>query len=83
VPITRYCGESHLTSPQRLELFVPVCQAVRHAHQKDIIPWQLGEKDKARAFYDRAVEWLDKNQFRSSGASSCSASGPKPRSCWN
>jgi hypothetical protein len=24
--------------------------------------WQLGEKDKARAWYDRAVAWMDKNQ---------------------
>ena len=24
--------------------------------------WQLGEKDKARAWYDRAVAWMDKNK---------------------
>src|SRR5262245_12244551 len=33
-PITRYCDEHHLTPRQRLELFLPVCQAVQHAHQK-------------------------------------------------
>src|SRR5262249_36584832 len=33
VPITRYCDEHHLTPRQRLELFLPVCQAVQHAHQ--------------------------------------------------
>jgi serine/threonine protein kinase len=37
VPITKYCDEHHLTPRQRLELFVPVCQAVQHAHQKGII----------------------------------------------
>src|SRR5262249_55369530 len=37
VPITRYCDEHHFTPRQRLELFVPVCQAVQHAHQKGII----------------------------------------------
>jgi len=37
VPVTRYCDEHHLTPRQRLELFVPVCQAVQHAHQKGII----------------------------------------------
>src|SRR5262249_24205557 len=31
VPITRYCDEHHLTPRQRLELFIPVCQAVQHA----------------------------------------------------
>src|SRR5262249_34562102 len=37
VPITRYCDEHHLTPRQRLELFLPVCQAVQHAHQKGVI----------------------------------------------
>jgi serine/threonine protein kinase len=37
VPITAYCDEHRLTPRQRLELFVPVCQAVQHAHQKGII----------------------------------------------
>ena len=34
VPITRYCDDRRLTLRERLELFVPVCQAVQHAHQK-------------------------------------------------
>ncbi len=37
LPITRYCDEHRLTPRQRLELFVPVCQAIQHAHQKGII----------------------------------------------
>src|SRR5947208_14197288 len=37
VPITTYCDEHRLTPRQRLELLIPVCQAVRHAHQKGII----------------------------------------------
>src|ERR671931_1645827 len=37
VPITRYCDEHRLTPRQRLELFIPVCRAVQHAHQKGII----------------------------------------------
>jgi serine/threonine protein kinase len=37
VPITRFCDENHLTPRQRLELFIPVCHAVQHAHQKGII----------------------------------------------
>src|SRR5262249_1445564 len=37
VPIPRYCDEHRLTPRQRLELFIPVCQAVQHAHQKGII----------------------------------------------
>jgi tetratricopeptide (TPR) repeat protein len=37
VPITEYCDANHLTPRERLELFVPVCQAIQHAHQKGII----------------------------------------------
>ena len=36
-PLTKYCDEHRLTPRQRLELFVPVCQALQHAHQKGII----------------------------------------------
>jgi non-specific serine/threonine protein kinase/serine/threonine-protein kinase len=35
--ITDFCDQNQLTPRQRLELFVPVCQAVQHAHQKGII----------------------------------------------
>src|SRR5262249_9920459 len=37
LPITEYCDQNCLTLLQRLELFIPVCQAVQHAHQKGII----------------------------------------------
>jgi serine/threonine protein kinase/Flp pilus assembly protein TadD len=37
LPITQYCDEHRLTIRQRLELFIQVCQAVQHAHQKGII----------------------------------------------
>ncbi len=35
--ITRFCDEHRLDIPQRLELFVQVCSAIQHAHQKGII----------------------------------------------
>jgi len=37
VPITQYCDENRLTTIDRLMLFVDVCHAVQHAHQKGII----------------------------------------------
>ena len=37
VPITQYCDDAKLTIRQRLELFVSLCEAVQHAHQKGII----------------------------------------------
>jgi eukaryotic-like serine/threonine-protein kinase len=37
VPITDYCDAHRLTIPQRLELFVTVCEGIQHAHQKAIL----------------------------------------------
>jgi serine/threonine protein kinase len=37
VPITEFCDQGQLTPRERLQLFVHVCQAVQHAHQKGII----------------------------------------------
>ena len=37
VPITDYCDQNNLAVHERLELFVNVCRAVQHAHQKGII----------------------------------------------
>jgi hypothetical protein len=37
ISLTDYCDQHCLTLRQRLELFVPVCRAVQHAHQKGII----------------------------------------------
>jgi eukaryotic-like serine/threonine-protein kinase len=37
VPITRYCDEHRLGTASRLELFIQICHAVQHAHQKGII----------------------------------------------
>ena len=37
VPITDYSDRHHLTTRERLELFIPVCRAIQHAHQKGII----------------------------------------------
>ena len=37
LPITDYCDQANLTTRERLELFVLVCQAVQHAHQNGII----------------------------------------------
>ena len=37
VSITEFSDENALTAQERLELFIPVCQAIQHAHQKAII----------------------------------------------
>jgi WD40 repeat protein len=37
IKITDYCDQNHLRTGQRLDLFVQVCRAIQHAHQKGII----------------------------------------------
>ena len=37
LPLNKFCDELRLTPKDRLELFVPICQAVQHAHQKGIV----------------------------------------------
>jgi WD40 repeat protein/serine/threonine protein kinase len=52
VAITKFCDENQLTPRERLELFVPVCQAVQHAHTKGIIHRDLKPSNVLVALYD-------------------------------
>ncbi len=52
IPITKFCDENQLTPRERLELLIPVCQAVQHAHTKGIIHRDLKPSNVLVALYD-------------------------------
>jgi eukaryotic-like serine/threonine-protein kinase len=56
VPITKYCDDKQLPVRTRLELLLPVCQAIQHAHQKGLIHRDIKPSNVLVAEYDdRAV----------------------------
>jgi serine/threonine protein kinase len=52
VPITEFCDANKLTPQKRLELFVPICQAIQHAHMKGIIHRDIKPSNVLVTMYD-------------------------------
>ena len=52
IPYVEYCNKNRLSIEERLKLFVPVCKAVQHAHQKGIIHRDLKPSNVLVTLYD-------------------------------
>jgi len=52
MPITKYCDQQRLSPRQRLELFLPICHAIQHAHQKGIIHRDVKPSNVMVSLYD-------------------------------
>jgi serine/threonine protein kinase/tetratricopeptide (TPR) repeat protein len=52
IPITEFCDQNHLPVRERLELFISVCQAVQHAHQKGVIHRDLKPSNMLVTLHD-------------------------------
>ena len=52
IPITKFCDDRRLSTRERLELAIPVCKAVQHAHQKGVIHRDIKPSNVLIALYD-------------------------------
>jgi len=52
IPLTKFCDDHQLDIRSRLELFIPICHAIQHAHQKGIIHRDLKPSNVLIAQYD-------------------------------
>jgi eukaryotic-like serine/threonine-protein kinase len=52
VSITEYCDQNQLTTRERLQLFIPICQAIQHAHQNGIIHRDIKPSNVLVTLYD-------------------------------
>ena len=52
IPLTKFCDENNTSTAERLELFIQVCHAIQHAHQKGIIHRDIKPSNILVALHD-------------------------------
>jgi serine/threonine protein kinase len=81
VAVTEFCDRNHQTPRERLELFVSVCQAVQHAHQKGFIHRDLEPSNVLVSLHDTTpvVKVIDFGVAKASPWSTARPAGSSPR----
>ena len=52
VPLTDYCDQARLSIRERMELFLPICRAIQHAHTKGVVHRDLKPSNIMVCLYD-------------------------------
>jgi hypothetical protein len=65
IKITDYCEQNQLTTRQRLDLFIQVCRAIQHAHQKGVIHRDIKPSNVLVATQDGVADELTKSMAQS------------------
>ena len=60
IRITDYCDQANLTTKERLDLFIKVCQAIQHAHLKGIIHRDIKPSNIPVTLHDPATAGVPK-----------------------
>jgi serine/threonine protein kinase len=83
IRITDYCDQASLSTKERLDLFIKVCHAIQHAHQKGIIHREIKPSNILVTLHDGVPAPPTKRLGRRWGGTSCWSASAKAGAAWS